>query len=175
MKLFGIGWPKTGTTSLRYCFELLGYSFYGYQPSLIGSLDQVLLIARRFDSFKDWPWNIYYKELDAAFPRSKFILTTRDSESWLKSYRNWVSIHTPSPTMKEVRKRIYGTPDPTDKQAVKRYEQHNAEVQRYFANRPNDLLVVNWKDGDGWEELCKFLGKPVPDRPFPHANKQRYI
>jgi hypothetical protein len=22
----------------------------------------------------------------------------------------------------------------------------------------------------GWEPLCKFLGKPVPDVPFPHMN-----
>lgn len=23
---------------------------------------------------------------------------------------------------------------------------------------------------DGWEPLCRFLGKEVPDEPFPHAN-----
>lgn len=23
---------------------------------------------------------------------------------------------------------------------------------------------------DGWEPLCKFLGVPVPDEPFPRAN-----
>ena len=23
---------------------------------------------------------------------------------------------------------------------------------------------------DGWEPLCKFLDKPVPDTPFPHVN-----
>lgn len=22
----------------------------------------------------------------------------------------------------------------------------------------------------GWEPLCKFLGKPIPDQPFPHKN-----
>lgn len=24
---------------------------------------------------------------------------------------------------------------------------------------------------EGWEPLCKFLGFPVPDEPFPHKNK----
>ena len=24
---------------------------------------------------------------------------------------------------------------------------------------------------DGWEPLCKFLGHPTPDVPFPHKNK----
>ena len=23
----------------------------------------------------------------------------------------------------------------------------------------------------GWEPICKFLGKPVPDQPFPHENR----
>ena len=25
--------------------------------------------------------------------------------------------------------------------------------------------------GDGWSKLCPFLGKPVPDAPFPHLNR----
>lgn len=24
---------------------------------------------------------------------------------------------------------------------------------------------------DGWKPLCDFLGKPIPDEPFPHANE----
>src|ERR1700712_1945979 len=34
---------------------------------------------------------------------------------------------------------------------------------------PKDRLL-EWTIEDGWEPLCKFLGKPVPDEPFPHAN-----
>ena len=34
---------------------------------------------------------------------------------------------------------------------------------------PPDRLL-EWDISDGWEPLCKFLGKPVPDIPFPHAN-----
>lgn len=33
---------------------------------------------------------------------------------------------------------------------------------------PEKLLVFEVKQG--WEPLCKFLGKPVPDQPFPHVN-----
>ena len=32
-----------------------------------------------------------------------------------------------------------------------------------------DLLVWNLKDG--WEPLCTFLGKPIPEGPIPHENK----
>ena len=28
---------------------------------------------------------------------------------------------------------------------------------------------------DGWEPLCKFLNKPVPDAPFPRANESAAV
>ena len=31
--------------------------------------------------------------------------------------------------------------------------------------------LLEWTVNDGWEPLCKFLDKPVPDEPFPHVNK----
>jgi CubicO group peptidase (beta-lactamase class C family) len=34
---------------------------------------------------------------------------------------------------------------------------------------PKDRLL-EWYIEDGWEPLCKFLGKPVPNVEFPHAN-----
>lgn len=34
---------------------------------------------------------------------------------------------------------------------------------------PKDRLL-EWYLGDGWEPLCGFLGKPVPDTEFPHVN-----
>lgn len=30
--------------------------------------------------------------------------------------------------------------------------------------------LLEWYIDDGWEPLCEFLGKPVPDVEFPHAN-----
>lgn len=34
---------------------------------------------------------------------------------------------------------------------------------------PPDRLL-EWSIEDGWEPLCKFLGKEIPNEPFPHAN-----
>jgi hypothetical protein len=31
--------------------------------------------------------------------------------------------------------------------------------------------LLEWEPKDGWEPLCKFLNKPVPEIPFPYANK----
>ena len=38
------------------------------------------------------------------------------------------------------------------------YRAHNAAVKALV---PKEKLLV-YKIGDGWEPLCKFLGKPVP-------------
>ena len=35
---------------------------------------------------------------------------------------------------------------------------------------PTEYLLV-WNLKDGWEPLCTFLGKPIPDCPIPHENK----
>jgi hypothetical protein len=34
---------------------------------------------------------------------------------------------------------------------------------------PKDKLLV-FDVKEGWEPLCKFLGKPIPDVPFPNTN-----
>lgn len=30
--------------------------------------------------------------------------------------------------------------------------------------------LLEWSVEDGWEPLCRFLGKPIPEEPFPHVN-----
>ena len=57
-------------------------------------------------------------------------------------------------------------PDP-DAWLATQYEAHNAQVK---AHVPADrLLVFNVKEG--WAPLCAFLGKQVPNEPFPFVNE----
>jgi hypothetical protein len=74
------------------------------------------------------------------------------------------------------RRVLYGLPFPnvTESQPVGGYERHNADVARHSSDRPRSLLTVNWEAGDGWQELCSFLGLDVPDQPFPHLNRGPY-
>ncbi|KAH6848099.1 hypothetical protein B0I37DRAFT_376662 [Chaetomium sp. MPI-CAGE-AT-0009] len=58
---------------------------------------------------------------------------------------------------------------------LKRAIRGNARwVQREHANMVRGLVpkerLLEWYIEDGWEPLCKFLDKPVPHIPFPHAN-----
>jgi len=181
-KVFGIGWAKTGTTTLGNSFKILGYDHQSQNLRLVKEIKQndfseILKIAKKKESFEDWPWILLYKELDILFPGSKFILTKRDTQKWIKSYKNMlVNQGEASQEINKIRQTLYGLPFPcvSDAELIDRYEKHNFEVESYFKSRPNDLLVVNWEDGHGWRELCNFLGKEVPTESFPHSNKGEY-
>ena len=51
-------------------------------------------------------------------------------------------------------------------QMKKKYRSHNIYVSARV--QPSNLLVFNVKDG--WEPLCQFLERPVPNFPFPRVN-----
>lgn len=180
-QVVGVGWAKTGTTTLGACFEELGYRHCGQRLDLVpalqrGDKQEIRQQAIGYESFEDWPWILLFRDFDRWFPGCKFVLTTRDSNHWLRSYRNLLERSIAGDGIDETRSFLYGLdfPDVSDEELVERYERHNREVQDYFASRPDQLLVVNWEEGDGWEKLCSFLEEPVPAKPFPHANKGDY-
>lgn len=171
-KVFGIGFHKTATTSLAEALELLGYHVTGpngvKNPQIAEEAWSLALqLTKEFDAFQDNPWPLLYQQLDKELPGSKFILTLRPTNEWLKSIvRHFGQEETP------MRNWIYGVGHPTGNENIykTRYENHNSEVLDYFNERPQDLLVMNITAGDGWEKLCPFLGTPIPSVPFPQAN-----
>ena len=107
-KVFCIGFHKTGTTSLGDALTTLGYrvtGLAGKNDPEIGNhvLDMARRLVGEFDAFQDNPWPILYRELDAMCPGSKFILTLRDPEPWIRSQvRHFGRSETP------MRRWIYG-------------------------------------------------------------------
>jgi hypothetical protein len=174
-KVFGIGFHKTGTSSLGKALEKLGFTVCGarrdlVEPAVSGDLDALFKVLDEFDACQDNPWPILFKELDEHYPGSKFILIDRDPDEWLRSaIKHFADRDT------EMRKWIYGVGHPLDNEEIylERYNRHNTEVREYFKDRPDDLLIVDWAKGSGWKEICGFLGKEIPSEPFPHANKGR--
>lgn len=174
-KVFGIGYNKTGTTTLALCLQHFGYRHKSSDLELTrlvgrGEIEPVLEHAESYDSFEDWPWPLIYRELDARFPGSLFILTVRrSSEVWLRSLKRHALLTGPT----EFREIAYGHALPAGHEAehIARYEEHNREVRAYFGSRPHQFLEVCWETGSGWEDLARFLGHPVPDLPLPHANR----
>ena len=176
MKIFGIGLNKTGTKTLGECFRVLGFKNKSFDPGLMqsyakGDYQAILEACDPFDSFEDWPYPLVYREFDLHYSEAKFILTLRkDPETWFLSLCRHAEMTGPT----EARKIAYGYEMPMDHREhhIAAYQRHEREVLEYFRNRPGKLLVVSWEKGDGWKEICGFLGIPeIPRIPFPHKNR----
>lgn len=174
MKIFGIGLSRTGTNSLTLALKELGYNAIHYpQPPL---LPELLEVVKQYDALTDSPIAIAYKELDVNFPCSKFILTTRSLKSWLKSCANFRRFmrELNNKEFSKVRELLYGCKKFNKEKFIKAYNKHHEDVEQYFEENKQDLLVMDITNGDGWEKLCKFLGKEIPAWDFPHKNKGNY-
>lgn len=183
-----VGFNKTGTTTLGRCFDILGIGPVGEprspymnyielsKPIFDGNdYKPALFAAKYFRAFQDRPWNVgnMYQYLDIQYPESRFILTEREPESWWGSVNKWLTQSHENDKDRLQRYLRHLNVDRFDKELfISRYIAHNAAIRDYFSNRDN-LLIMNLAQGEGWEKLCSFLDLPVPDKPFPHANKQR--
>lgn len=147
------------------------------------------------DAVVDTPACYFWEEILRAFPDAKIILTMRESdEEWLQSMKNLVAVAETnvmmrlleilSPTQRKAKRNVIETMGMVvmgwgkqssfarkfhmnDEMLKLKYRAHNAYV---LQAAPKDKLLV-YKCSEGWEPLCKFLGVPVPDTPFPHKNK----
>jgi Sulfotransferase domain len=142
----------------------------------------------------DAPCLVLWKELVDAYPEAKMTLTERDEEKWLKSCQG-LAEGTLSPVARYGFRyldpswmgRILGVGlmwtggwfDIQGKISVEtamanmrqKYREHYPAVK---AGVPKDRLL-KYELGSGWEPLCDFLGKPVPDVPFPHFKEAKTL
>ena len=168
-KVWGIGLCRTGTTSLIDAFLKLGYRRVYNNPTF-----EELLVA---DAAADIGCTIYFKFLDYKFPGSKFILTHRDLENWLESVRfvldnsKKISRKDNIPILR--RMLLFETVEYNREKFINAYHRHYQDVRRYFTDRSGDLLEMDITAGDGWEQLCPFLGLEKPIQPFPHTNTRK--
>jgi hypothetical protein len=178
-KIFCIGLPKTGTTSLHHALEILGYrSIHRPKDRLTAQQlrngDYRLKVLETADAMSDVPVPAVFPQLDRAFPGSKFILTRRDLESWITSCRNApFNNDPPKPgTIRDFYRAIlYGVTAFDEDRFRFVYEDFHRRVETYFAGeRAADLLTIDITRGPGWEPLCAFLGHDVPQVEFPRKN-----
>lgn len=183
-RLFGVGMHKTGTTSLASALNILGYqTLHWNTPRQARTIYEDMMSVgksvtiERQDAACDLPVAILFRELDAAYPNSKFILTIRDEVDWLLSVKNhwsqsrnpWRSDWDQDCFSHRLHTILYGRKSFHLDTMLERYRRHNAEVLAYFRDRPTDLLVMDTQGS--WEALCRFLDTPVPDVQYPRLNK----
>ncbi|MBT8471636.1 MAG: hypothetical protein KJN99_03465 [Marinicaulis sp.] len=175
-KVFCIGFHKTGTTSLYAALQMLGYRVTGTvahkwtaKQLREGGAAFCIETIKNFDAAEDMPWPHFFRELDEAYPGSKFILTTRQPEKWFTSIDNHFG-HQET----ELNAFAYGRDKARARDNrthwIETYLAHNQAVRDFFKDRADDLLDIDITMGDGWAELCPFLGKNEPEAPFPAKN-----
>ena len=185
-KVICIGLNKTGTSTLKRCFETLGLgpvtspknsdrkgTRFVADITKRGDYEPALRYAIRYRSFEDRPWNVWemYRHLDQRFTDSRFILSVRDPEDWWHSVHRWLTIekqHRIDRYCRHLKAQSF------DKDTfVAGFLAYNKSVREYFGSR-EEFLEINVCAGDGWESLCPFLGVPLRHDRFPHRNKQDY-
>ncbi len=134
-----------------------------------------------YEATVDWPGCTFYAQLMRAYPDAPVVLNVRDPERWYESVSKTIyqagrliTGEAPSPHMQAHRHMIdtliwngtFGGRFEDKAHALSVFERHNAAVKAQVP--PERLLVFDVKEG--WEPLCRHLGVPVPDQPFPHLN-----
>jgi hypothetical protein len=176
-KVFCVGFQKTGTTSLYAALTMLGYKTAavvgrGWSADRLATEGAALCIEtmRDCDAAQDMPWPIFFRELDAAYPGSKFVLTIREPESWFRSIEGHFGAN-PDAMQAFVYGRDAAAPAGNRQRYLDVLARHERAVRAHFCDRPDDLLVMDLERGDGWRELCAFLDAPPPAEPFPAKNR----
>jgi hypothetical protein len=200
VELIGAGFGRTGTLSLKAALESIGYDPCHHMMEVFenpGSenawydacvakqngrdYDWAKLVDG-YRAFVDWPGCYFWQEFADTYPDAPVLLSVRDPEKWYQSaYETIYQViqHAHSLDDPEIRQRMKAADsivfqatfeDRFEDRAFAMgvFEAHNEAVQRAI---PAERLLV-YQVGDGWEPLCEFLGRPVPDHDFPHVNSR---
>jgi hypothetical protein len=221
LRVLCLGLSRTGTVSLRQALVQLGYKdCYHFSSTMQENpRDAEMWIEALNAKFKgigepygkeqwdallghckaitDTPCVMFYKELLAAYPEAKVILTERDDvDQWFRSHMS-----TTVPTTVQMLpktwfgkfKALFSPMDPKvlrllelivqvtpmftalwhdyhngTATAKQLYLDYNAEVKRLVPKER--LLVLNVKEG--WAPICDFLGEEMPATDFPNRNSK---
>lgn len=194
LTVIGAGVGRTGTYSLKVALERLGFGPCHHMESVLenpphhvplwaaaarGAPDWNSAYAG-FASAVDWPTASFWRELAAANPAAKFVLTVRDTESWIGSFsqtiqqlmagRDKAPPHMlPFLDMAEAVLGKAGFFAAQDQAALAKA--FNAHTEAVTAGLPANRLLV-YEVAQGWPPLCAFLDKPEPAEPFPRTNNR---
>jgi hypothetical protein len=208
MQVIGAGLPRTATRSQHAALEILGFKPAYHMVTLFDRGDapawRDVLDGRRtadsvlegYEAVVDWPGSYYARDLAAAHPEAKIILSVRDPEVWAANMAKtiWALFYADNLMrhLSDARASI----DPgwraylqmmiemwhtaglfddgantTVEYMAEAFVRRNEEFQ---ATLPADRTLV-WASQDGWEPLCALLDVPVPDQPFPAMNDARHF
>ncbi|GAA2859628.1 sulfotransferase family protein [Nonomuraea rubra] len=213
LTVIGAGFPRTGTSSMKAALERLGFGPCHHMFDVGSDRDRALrwapladrdvvpdwdAVFEGFRSAVDWPASFFWRELAAAYPEAKVVLTVRDPSAWFASMRTLIAngparlqaerlapemaglvqnMQTTRPLLERMIREGLGSDRPfgevpDEKDSIAAFERHAATVKESLP--PERLLVFDVREG--WEPLCRFLGVHVPaGEPFPHLNDSKVM
>eukprot|EP00752_Nemacystus_decipiens_P016792 g15029.t1 len=188
---------RTGTKSMKVALEILGFGPCYHMETVFephakdhpklwldGFEGRGLAVNKIFDGYKsvgDWPASDFYKEILAANPDAKVVVTQREPDAWWKSMSSTISRKNPAwngwglffmevlfSSVRITNRMILHikTCRMDEEPAKADYIRHTQQVLAHVP--PHKLLEFSVKQG--WEPLCRFLEVPVPEEPFPRVN-----
>lgn len=193
-KIFIIGLPRTGTTSIS--IAMLDYNF---------NVAHTAYTKRAFelaDVLSDSPCFSDYQQLDALFPGSKFVYLDRALSEWIPSIqmllkKMHVNLAPKTGIFNPVLKRSFNEAfslyiKPRDQKGAAKtlilneqafeedhltacYLSHKNQVLDYFSQR-DDLVTINLSDKESLDKLLTFLDIPHDKNvQFPHVNIGKHV
>jgi Sulfotransferase domain len=196
LEVIGPGFGRTGSASLKRALDILGFGPCHHMEEVFAHPEQVpywqAVAARRtvdwdevfagYRSQVDWPGAHVWRELAEHYPKAKVVLSVRPEEAWWRSFSATIGklvaerAQFPLPPhvaamleaagVEMIGNQTFGGRITDKAGALAAYHRRTREVSA--AVPPAQLLVFDV--AERWEPLCRFLGVPVPEEPFPHVN-----
>ncbi|RYP69181.1 hypothetical protein DL769_005349 [Monosporascus sp. CRB-8-3] len=165
-----------------------------YEAKRRGDREETLKCVRRatagFVGTTDLPTIDFIPELMELYPEARVVLVGRDPGRWARSVeglgKNVMLWWLPYAMLPVPGWRWFPTFVKYFSESAQRFEIRkerrgdagNGSVDPSLLLAHNDWVrsivpkekLLEMELGDGWAPLCKFLGVPVPDEPFPRAN-----
>jgi len=189
LKVVGSGLGRTGTKSMQKALNMLGFGPCHHMVEVFAHPESVPLwieagagrpqwdvIFANYHSMVDYPGSYYWRQLAAHYPNAKVLHTVRDPDKWFDSTQATIFEPGSLVTAQEGPMAAFFASFLGDIRAhlhdrefmTAHFRRHTEEVKR--AIPPERLLV--YEAGQGWAPLCKFLGVPIPDAPYPSENSK---
>ena len=174
-KIFIIGLPRTGTTSISVAMLEAGFkvAHTAFSQATFELADVV----------SDAPCFSDFEQLDRLFPGSTFIYLQRELSQWIPSMQRLLTKMEPhlipksghfNPVLKRSFSEIFAFSQHnllSEQHLTDCYISHQLHVRNYFKGR-NDFIEINLSEASSFTTLFSFLGLPFEeDQEFPHLNK----
>ncbi len=194
LKVIGAGFGRTGTLSLKYALEQLGFDQCYHMLEVLKHDDHRAVwrqahageeidwdaLFSGYQASVDWPsCNLWRQQLN-HFPDAKVILSLRSPDSWYESVMATIYATSKAGIKSDNLSARYGSSWAFDliwnpifdnrmddkAHVISVFNRHNETVMKEV---PESKLLV-FEANQGWPPLCEFLEVPEPETDYPKIN-----